>query len=159
MICVSEVSRRVVLSAALWLVGVPGVPGLARAADSQSEVPAPLAGEVEAAFVVGYATGLLEQTHGLRAFKLVFDAPVLEVRFSETPSVALDKLARSLLDVRGVERVRILQDGVLVIDESDVEDAESPGVGSTPIVTRGRVGSRSRGGSWYTLSGLRCSRS
>lgn len=130
MICVSEVSRSLVLSAAL-LLGVPGVPGLARAADSQTEAPAPLAGELEAAFVVGYATGLLEQTHGLRDFKLVFDAPVLEVRFTETPSVALDTLARSLLEVRGVERVRILQDGQLAIDESDVEGAKSPVVGST----------------------------
>ena len=131
MICVSDFSRRVVLSAALLLVGGPGVPSLARGADSQTETPAPLAGEVEAAFVVGYATGLLEQAHGLRDFKLVFDAPVLEVRFSDTPSVAVDKLARSLLEVRGVERVRILQDSQLVVDESDVEGAESPVVGST----------------------------
>ncbi len=126
----SRVSRCVVLIAAL-LLGVTDAPSLARAAPSQTEAPARPMGEPEAAFVEGYATGLLEQTHGLRDFTLSFDAPVLEVRFTGTPSVALDKLTRSLLEVRGVERVRILQDGQLAVDESVVKDAEAKTAGST----------------------------
>ena len=126
----SRVSRWVVLIAAM-LLGVTDAPSLARAAPSQTGSPAALTGELDSAFVEGYATGLLEQTHGLRDFTLTFDAPVLEVVFTGTPSVALDTLARSLLEVRGVERVRILQDGQLVVDESVVKDADTTTAGST----------------------------
>lgn len=125
-------ASRILAIALGLLLGLSAASAVARnpdrdaAPDARAEEP-----EHATAFVEGYATALLEQTHAVGDFELRFDAPVLEVRFAEPPSVALDTLARSLLEVRGVERVRILEAGELALDQADAADSESTASTST----------------------------
>ncbi len=128
--CVNHFPRTIILMITLILVVVSG-PVWVRAASAQAAPPDPRSVEAEAAFVEGYASALLEQTHELRDFTLSFDPPALEVRFAEAPEMALDKLTRSLLELRGVERVRILVADELALEESRAIDSDPEATAAT----------------------------
>ncbi len=76
------------------------------------------AAAVEIAFVEGYATHLLESTLELHGFDVRFVPPCLEVHFAESAHLPLDKIATSLLQLSGVERVRLFVAEQLVADEA-----------------------------------------
>jgi len=114
---VNRVVRGMASTLAL-LLGVANASDQAHAAEAPAAASTDGTGELEAAFVKGYASSLLEQTHELRGFTLAFDATVLDVDFEVAPEVPLDTLARSLLEVRGVERVRILVNHELALEQA-----------------------------------------
>jgi len=120
---VNRVVRGMASTLAL-LLGVANASDQAHAAEAPAAASTDGTGELEAAFVKGYASSLLEQTHELRGFTLAFDATVLDVDFEVAPEVPLDTLARSLLEVRGVERVRILVNHELALEQAISRDVE-----------------------------------
>lgn len=82
---------------------------------------------VETAFVEGYATHLLESSLGLRDFDVHFAPPVLEAHFAEGAKLPLDKIAASLLQLSGVERIRLFSGNRLVLEEVDADALPSDG--------------------------------
>jgi len=117
------------------LIGLIGLQALvaaprSHAAEESEESARPA--EAQAAFVEGYVSGMLEQTHALHGFSIRFEAPVLDVELANDPTPPLDKLTRSLLALRGVERVRIRVDGRLVVDESLADARVDPAARSAP---------------------------
>lgn len=98
--------------------------GFAGAASPETHPAEPRTTLETAAFVEGYASALLEQGHDLRDFTVRFEAPLLEVRFGHDSNQPLDKLTRSLLELREVEQVRILVAEKVVVDESKPDPVE-----------------------------------
>ncbi|MEZ4282723.1 MAG: DUF1207 domain-containing protein [Myxococcota bacterium] len=82
---------------------------------------------VETAFVEGYATHLLESSLALRDFDVHFAPPTLEAHFAEGSKLPLDKIAASLLQLSGVERVRLFSGDRLVLEEMDADALPSEG--------------------------------
>lgn len=78
-------------------------------------------------FVLGYATGVLERSHALRGFEVRFDGEVLVVDLARRPGMPLDTIERSLLEIEGVEGVRIQVAGVLAAEMSAVESLATEG--------------------------------
>ncbi|MEZ4282343.1 MAG: DUF1207 domain-containing protein [Myxococcota bacterium] len=113
---------------------VPEVIELGEERDGASEVNGQ-----ESAFVEGYATHLLESSLDLRGFEVHFSAPVLEARFAASSSLPVDKIAMSLLQLRGVERVRIFVEDRLVADEAAAGRAanDAPGPASDETAADG----------------------
>jgi hypothetical protein len=67
-------------------------------------------------FLLGYATGVLERSHALDGFALEFDGSVLVLALIRRPTESLDTIERSLLEIPGVDRIRILIAGNLVVE-------------------------------------------
>ncbi len=69
----------------------------------------------EAAFVVGYATAVLEQSHGLKDFTAVYGDKKLRVDFVRVPETPLDTIERLLLRIETVDQVELFVAGSLVL--------------------------------------------
>lgn len=113
-----------VISIEMLVLCIACVTDWTQSAHAQTEDSKRRTVDADSAFVEGYASALLEQAHGLRGFALSFDPPDLEVRFAEAPDIALDKMTRSLLEVRGVERVQIRVADKLVFEASRPTDSD-----------------------------------
>jgi hypothetical protein len=68
----------------------------------------------DSAFVIGYATAVLEQGHSLGGFSVRFEGGTLAVDFQEVPETPLDTLERALLQIEGVDAVELSVVGEVV---------------------------------------------
>ncbi|MHA7836229.1 MAG: DUF1207 domain-containing protein [bacterium] len=90
---------------------------------------AALPGPTPSAFVEGYASALLHEAHGIRDFGLSLVDRTLIVDLEDEPDSPADKVARSLLAVRGVQAVRIRLGERILADiarEAPRADGEAP---------------------------------
>lgn len=72
-------------------------------------------------FVLVYAAGVLERSHALQGFDVGFEGEVLVVDLARKPGMPLDTIERALLEIDGVEAVRILILGVFASENRSVE--------------------------------------
>lgn len=83
------------------------------------------------AYVEGYATALLEETHDVAVADLRAEGPLLVVQLEAKPRTPLAKLARALLAIEGVDRVRFLLDGETLY-EAPAPNAETAAAEAGP---------------------------
>ncbi len=72
-------------------------------------------------FVLGYVTGVLERSHGLLGFDVGFEGEFLVVDLARKPGMPLDTIERALLEIDGVEAVRIQVAGVFASEKRQTE--------------------------------------
>lgn len=91
---------------------------LATAHASRAEEPPP----VSEAYVTGYADAILREVYLVSDYGVSLRGHTLEVTLVDSGNLETDKLARALLAIEGVERVVVMDDGVVVADRQRAPD-------------------------------------
>jgi hypothetical protein len=74
------------------------------------------------AYATGYADAILREVYLVRDYRIALSGSTLEVTLDDSEHLESDKLARALLAIEGVERVVVMDDGVIVADERRADD-------------------------------------